>query len=115
MSPTTDRDLKHVEQQMLMARPWEAAEPESLWEITGEYPGGKHSFTECLAITLPEHVTGSERPLFVFVGALATTNEPVDPAWITHARPLLLVHRDEPSTAYWVDDQHWITGAAVTA
>lgn len=34
-------DLRHAEQQMLMARPWHAAEPESIWEITGEYRLGQ--------------------------------------------------------------------------
>lgn len=109
MSASNDA-LRDVQQQMLMSRPWEAAEPESLWEITGEYPGGEGSFTECLAITLPQHVTGSERPLFVFVGALAEMHKPVDPSWITHARPLLLVHRDDPTTPYWEEDREWFKG-----
>lgn len=108
---TTDQ-LQFAEQQMLMRRPWEAAEPESIWSITGSYPGGTHTFRDCLAITLPEHVTGSERPLFVFIGALAQTNEPVDPRWITHAEPLLLVHRDEPNLAYWREDQDLLGRAA---
>lgn len=92
---------------MTMSRPWESAEPESLWEITGAYPGVRGTFTACLAITLPQHVTGSQRPLFVFIGALAE-NEPVIPAWITHARPLLLVHRDKPGEPYWEEDREWM-------
>lgn len=106
--------LQHAENQMLMRRPWEVADPESLWEITGRYPGGEGSFEDCLAITLPRHVTGQERPLFVFVGALggigavAALNRPVDPAWVTHAVPLLLVHRDDPNTPYWESDRPWM-------
>src|SRR5438445_11075270 len=91
-------------------RPWELAEPMSLWEITGAYPGGKHTFTACLAITLPTFVTASDRPLFAFVGILAS-NAPVDPACITHARPLLLVHRGEPSEPYWEEHRVWMEPA----
>lgn len=101
--------IRHAEQQMLMSRPWDAAEPESLWEITGEYPGEKHTFIDCLAYVLPANVSGDDGPVFVFVGALALTgSKPVIPAWITHARPLLIVHRDEPTTAYYQEDQEWI-------
>ncbi|GAA2773566.1 hypothetical protein [Saccharopolyspora taberi] len=107
--------LRHAEQQMLMHRPWDAAEPESLWEITGSYPGGNDTFEQCLAITLPRHITGSDRPLFVFIGALAGTNRPIDPAWITHAAPLLLVHRDEPTEPYWEDDREWMTQGGAAA
>jgi hypothetical protein len=104
----TAPDLRHAEAQMLMVRPWEAAEENSIWEITGEYPNGQGTFTECLAATLPQHVTGADRPVFVFIGALAMVNEPISPAWITRAVPLLLVQRDEPGTAYWADDQGWL-------
>jgi hypothetical protein len=105
-------DLRHAEQQMLAARPWDAAEPESLWSITGEYPYGKGRFRDCLAMTLPAYVTGSTRPVFMFCsGALLLTNrEPIDPALITHAVPLLIVHRDQPARAYWDDDQDLLDG-----
>lgn len=90
-------ELRHIEQQMLMARPWDAAVPWSIWEITGYYPTGG-GFDECLAVALPEHVTGSSsQPLFKFIGPVP---EEVDPAWITHARPLMLVHRDDPTVEY---------------
>ena len=95
-------DLKHAEQQMLAARPWEAAEAESLWSITGIYPNGKGTFTDCLAITLPEYVTGTDKPLFAF---LPPMDGHADPAWITRATPLLIVHADEPGRAYWEQDQ----------
>ncbi len=86
--------LRAAEQQMLMARPWEAAAEHTIWEITGEYPGGRHTFHDCLAQVLPRYVTGGDRPLFLMLGPLARVNEPVDPAWISRARPLRLVHRD---------------------
>jgi hypothetical protein len=96
--------LKHAEQQMLMARPWDAAEPQSLWSITGRYPTGG-GFEHCMAMTLPEYVTGSRKPLFVMLPPLS---EQVDPAWITHATPLLIVHRDDPTTPYWEEDRVWL-------
>jgi hypothetical protein len=98
-------DLRHVEQQMLAARPWDAAEPQSLWSISGQYPGGRGTFTDCLAITLPGFVTGSDKPLFAFLPPL---DGHADPAWINRALPLLIVHRDDPTTAYWADDQDLI-------
>lgn len=93
-----------------MARPWDTAEDDSLWSITGAYPGGKHTFTSCVATVISSYIHGSDEPLFVFVGALAQINEPIAPAWITRAEPLLLVHRDEPGTAYWQEDQVWLSG-----
>lgn len=101
--------LRQAEQQMLAARPWDAAEPQSLWSITGQYPGGRGTFTGCLAITLPEFVTGSDKPLFAFLPPLDGC---ADPAWITAAEPLLIVHRDEPDRAYWADDQDLLPGRA---
>lgn len=103
-----DAVLRHAQQQMLMSRPWDTAEPDSIWEITGEYPATKHSFTGCLAVVLPGYVHDSDRPLFEFVGALAAVNRPVDAAWITHAVPLLLVHRTDPGTTYWQGDAVWL-------
>lgn len=90
---------------MAAARPWENAEHESLWSISGQYPGGRGTFTDCLAITLPQYVTGSEKPLFAFLPPLDGV---ADPAWIHRATPLLLVHRDEPGIAYWEQDQEWV-------
>jgi hypothetical protein len=86
-------------------KPWYTARDWSMWEITGQYPTGNHSFTACLAVVLPGYTHGTERPLFAFVGPLAHLNDVVDPAWITAARPLLLVDRDEPTQAYWEHDQ----------
>lgn len=99
-----DATLRQVQQQMLAHRPWDAAEPQSLWSITGTYPTGG-TFTDCLAMTLPAYVTGSDSPLFVMLPPLSSE---VDPAWITRAEPLLIVHRNEPGATYWAEDQEWI-------
>lgn len=105
-------ELKRHEQEMLVRRPWERAEPESIWEISGVYPGGKGSFTQCLAMTAPEFMTGQcgpdYRPVFFLIGPAVQSigaPEPIVPAQIHHARPLLLVHRDEPTRAYYETDQ----------
>lgn len=97
-------ELRQVEQQLLAARPWDAAEHESLWVITGRQPNGGGRFTDCLAMTAPHFMTGSDTPIFYFI-APSLGNEAIDPAWITSATPLLLVYRDEPTTAYWAEDQ----------
>lgn len=101
---TADQTLKQAEQQMLAARPWDAAEHQSLWSITGRYPTGG-GFERCLAMTLPQFVTGSDKPLFAMLPPLDGV---VDPAWITSATPLLIVQRDEPGLAYFDEDQEWL-------
>lgn len=106
-----DRALKNAEQQMLAARPWDAAEEWSIWSISGEYPGGRGAFSECLAVVLPHFTTGSDRPLFRFIGPL---DECVEPAWITRATPLLLVHRDDPGVPYWERDSVWVERGAAS-
>ena len=105
----TGDPLKHAEQQMLMARPWDAAEPQSLWSITGRYPGERGTFTDCLAITLPEFVTGTTKPVFAMLPPLPSEpGDLIDPAWITRAQPLLIVNRDAPDTPYWEEDGVWL-------
>jgi hypothetical protein len=98
---SADAALRQAEQQLLAVRPWDAAEQESLWSITGRYPTGG-TFTDCLALTLPGYVTGSDKPLFAMLPPL---QDHVDPAWITRATPLLIVHRDKPNVTYWEQDQ----------
>jgi hypothetical protein len=103
--------LRHAEQQMLMARPWHVATEGSIWSITGDYPRGG-GFTECLAQVLPADVpadSDEEPVVFVFIGAFMPRTV-VLPAQITSARPLLLVHRDNPSEPYWEDDRVWLPG-----
>jgi hypothetical protein len=100
------------------ARPWDTATDWSMWEITGKYPTkpghGQHSFTACLAVVLPGFTHGGDTPLFSFVGPLAHINDVIDPAWITDARPLLLVDRDDPTQAYWEHDQAPLSAALKT-
>lgn len=97
--------LRQIEQQILAARPWDAAEHESLWVITGQRPGNGGRFTDCLAMTAPYFMTGADYPLFFLIAPSLGDYQPIDPAWITTATPLLLVHRDNPATAYWAEDQ----------
>jgi hypothetical protein len=106
-------DLRDAERQMLMARPWHAAEENSIWEVTGEYRLDRGRFTACLAMVLPGFATGGH-VLFKFIGALTTGDgfDVVGPEQITHAVPLLLMHRDEPGVPYWEDDRVWMTEVA---
>jgi hypothetical protein len=97
-------DLLHAEAQMIMARPWDKAESESIWEINGVFPKKSGSFENCLAIALPHYATGGE-VLFKMIGAL---NDLISPSWITSAKLLVLVHADDPTTAYYADDQEYI-------
>jgi hypothetical protein len=105
-------ELLHVSQQMLMKRPWDAAEPESVWSITGIYPKGGGTFTDCIAFVLSPNVTGVDERLFAFVGELGLVDKPVLSSWITHARPLLLVHRDEPTEPHYEHDRAWMRSAS---
>lgn len=113
--------LQHAENQMLMQRPWDAAGPDEIWVVTGAYPkdhpSGSTGFSDVLVMTLPMFITGTERPAFLYIHpglTLAGSRLPdtiIDPAWITHGQPLLLVHRDNPTVAYWATDQAWIEAA----
>lgn len=100
-------DLAHAEAQMLMARPWDAAESESIWVISGLYPRAG-AFENCVAIALPHYATGGE-VLFKMIGAL---DDLISPAWITSAKLLVLVHADDPRTAFYSADQEYIDKAA---
>lgn len=98
-------ELAHIENAMTMHRPWTVAEGESLWEITGRTPGAKGTtFIDCIAVVLPDNVTGGH-VLFKMIGAL---DDLIRPDWITSARPLLLVLRNDPTTAYYTDDQEYL-------
>jgi hypothetical protein len=99
--------LEHAEAQMLMARPWDAAESESIWSIDGLYPKGGGAFTDCLAVALPHYATGGH-VLFKMIGAL---EELISPAWITRAKLLILVNADAPGTAYYQADQDYLRAA----
>lgn len=99
-------ELLHAEAQMLMSRPWDAAESESIWEISGLYPKKGGSFKTCLAIAMPHYATGGE-VLFKMIGAM---DDLISPAWITRARLLILVHANAPETAYYTADQEYLRG-----
>ena len=88
-----------------MRMPWLTAESESIWEITGTYPGGG-SFIDCLAQVAPHYVTGGP-VLFRMLGGLMG-DQPVSPDRITRARELILVDAKNPSEAYWDRDQRVI-------
>jgi hypothetical protein len=96
--------LQHVEAQMIMARPWDAAEEESIWDISGSYPNGKGVFTNCLAVALPHYATDGHI-VFKMIGAL---DDLISPAWITRATLLILVRADSPRHAYYEADQDYL-------
>lgn len=94
------------------AMPWLYAAEESIWEITGTYPGGG-TFESCLASVLPAYVTGGP-VVFVFMGAsgfVAPWNTPVTPDRISSAHELILVQANNPREAYYLRDQPTIDGA----
>jgi hypothetical protein len=97
----------------LARKPWLTAESESIWDITGEYRNGG-SFTNCLAMVLPFDTTDGHR-LFVLIHPNFHTS-PIDshalisPDWITHARRLVLVEANDPTAAYFADEQDLING-----
>lgn len=86
-----------------MTKPWLDAEPESIWEISGSTPGGD-TFTACLAMVAPFTMTAGVR-LFILIGPALHGSPPIAPDRIAHARRLVLVHADEPRTAYFEDEQ----------
>lgn len=109
-SGVTGDPVREIEHRMAMARPWDRAEASSIWEITGAYPAPiKHTFARCLAMVLEPEVHESSEPLFVFIGSLSLINKPVFAAWITAAKPLLLVHRGNPSEPYHEHDRGWVS------
>lgn len=92
--------------------PWLTAEPGSIWEITGTYTGSRGTFTDCLAMVWPHDITEGH-VLFSFISpALASVvKDVIPPNQISRARRLVLVHANEPRTAYYVDDQDLIDRA----
>lgn len=97
-------DLRHT-------KPWHFAEQESIWEVSGTYPGGNglDSFTQCIARVLPMGVSGTSTPLFeVLVYGDPKVVAPTD---ITFGQELLLVKCSDPLTAYYAVDQIYIDEA----
>ncbi|WP_068059278.1 hypothetical protein [Nocardia xishanensis] len=92
--------------QTLMRKPWLAAEPQSIWDITGDYPYGG-TFTNCLALVLPLHVTDGHL-LFELLPPAAGFSSHISPDWITSARRLILVDAQNPTEAYFADEQDFL-------
>lgn len=93
-----------VKPELAMRKPWLVAEPESIWEVTGQHLNSRDTFTNCLAMALPHYVTAGERG-FAFIQPQLGDQRLIPPHCITHARRLVLVHADEPGTAYYADEQ----------
>lgn len=89
--------------------PWIYAEPGSIWEITGTYPGGG-TFTQCLAMVCPLEMTDGHR-VFMLIAPSIADGMPIPPDRISHATRLILVHADQPRTAYFAVDQDLIDRA----
>jgi hypothetical protein len=103
--------LEALAQEMTARRPWTKAEGESIWNINGCTPGPRGTaFTDCLAVVLPEYVTGGP-VLFKMIGAL---DDLISPDWITSAKELMLVHVDDTRSAYYSDDQKIIDQEAAS-
>lgn len=83
--------------------PWLHAQPDSIWEVTGKSPSG--TFTDCLARVLPPSITGDENMPVFEVLIYAQLGYFVPASSIIAARELLLVMANDPTTAYYADDQ----------
>jgi hypothetical protein len=92
----------------LTAAPWLDPEDFSVWSASGTYPNGRGTFTSCLIVSVPRFATGGG-PLFRMFPPL---DDLIDPSWITRAERLVLVHADDPTTAYYEDDQVFVDAAA---
>lgn len=96
---------------VLARKPWLTAESESIWDITGAYRGGG-KFRNCLAMVLPFDITEGHR-LFVLIHpnfheSHLSTHGMIAPEQITHARRLILVEANDPTEAYFSDEQDFI-------
>jgi hypothetical protein len=70
----------------------ENAPEHSIWRITGRYRGSAGTFTDCLAIVLPEFVHGTDETALAMLPPLGGTGAPdvVTPADITWAQLVVL-------------------------
>lgn len=103
--------VREIEHRMVMARPWDLAEDGSIWEITGRSPNGKLTFEKSLAIALVEPLgcVGDEPARAFGLIPGSSLGDFIPPSCITYARPLLLVHRDNPTEPYDERDQAWLS------
>lgn len=93
--------------QTLMRKPWLAAECLSLWDITGNYPYGG-VFRNCLAIVLPRDTTDGHLLFDLVPSSGLGLGSHISPLWITHARRLILVDANDPTEAYFADEQEFL-------
>ncbi|WP_040793250.1 hypothetical protein [Nocardia paucivorans] len=92
--------------------PWLVAESGSIWAVTGTTATGR-TFAHEPAIVAPYDLAQGGKPLFVLVHPDMYLYELGTPPLvaadrISAAYRLVLVHADEPTTAYYLDDQDLI-------
>lgn len=80
--------------EMALARPWDTADDHSLWEVTGRSPDGQFFFARCLAMAVVDPVRVDGEPA-ARAFLLVPEGDLIPPEFITSARPLLLVYRDD--------------------
>lgn len=112
MTSTSD-PLVHHRAEAEARKPWLYAEGESWWIVTGQV-AARHNVTECIAQVVPEFVTGVARDAAPALFAVHTwggkpTLLPADQ--ITTARRLAFVFSDEPGTAFYADEQVFVSAA----
>lgn len=91
-------------------KPWLYAEGLSWWTVSG-FIAERHTFTDCIAQVVPAHITGvDDGDGFALFSVCLIGTEPhlVSADQITHARRLVFVLADEPTTAYYLDEQDFI-------
>lgn len=110
MNTTESAALTHHRNEAAARKPWLYAEGLSWWCVTG-YIAERHTFTDCIAQVVPADITGVEDgdgPALFSVYMVGTKPHLVDADQITHARRLVFVLADDPSTAYYADEQAFL-------
>lgn len=105
-------ELLEIQLELRHKKPWHFAEGDSIWVVTGIYPGGNglDSFTDCIARVVPGFVTGTDAPLFE-VMVYGDEKRYVTAVDISAAFELLLVKASDPLAAYYECDQALINAA----
>ncbi len=93
-------------------RPWDFADNGSIWEITGQSPDGKFSFNGSLAMMLVEPTVAGVEPsrVLAMIPGGGSRWDLVPPSWVAHAKPLILVCRDDPNSPYDARDRVYLAG-----
>lgn len=89
---------------LIRRAPWTNAQPGSMWEATGTYPGSRDRFQDCLITCVPPIITGTDTPIFTVL-VHGDEGRLVPASSITTARELILVSADDPTRAYYLRDQ----------